>query len=178
MKWTQLRAAIRARVAPALKKRLDLHQARYRRTREETGRVWLTLDRAEIASFDTESYVARRAALANEARAGVGPFALSVASNHAEYLAADEAAVALLRRRGEYDDYSALEDLEASLSWSLDRMLVAESPLIRALAVVDCRFGKRRLLGATLEPTEHALVRTLLGVRREAEGLLGASPAV
>lgn len=140
--------------------------------------MWLTLDRAEIASFDTESYVARRDALANEARAGTGPFALSVASDHAEYLAADAAAVALLRRRGEYDDYSALQDLEASLSWSLDRMLVAESPLVRALAVVDRRFGKRRLLGTTLGPTEHTLVRTLLVVRREAEGLVASSPAV
>lgn len=59
---------------------------------------------------------------------GYPPGALSA---HAEYLDADAAAVAHLRRAGLYDDYSALTDLEASLSKSLDGMLASESPLLR-----------------------------------------------
>lgn len=171
MKWTPLRSAIRARFADSLVHRVDIHQARYRRTLEETGRIWITVDRREIISFDTGRYVARREEIAHQMRSGEGPFGLSANSTHAEYLAADAAAAAHLRRAGLYDDYSALKDLEESLSMSLERMLASESPLVRALAVIDRRFGKRRLRQFDPECAEHALVRELLTVRRSAEGV-------
>src|SRR4051812_44441067 len=116
MSWSKLQHAVLDRIAPSVRGRVAVHQARYRNTREEAGRVWITLDGQELISFATADYVARRAKLAHEMRSGVGPFALSAASDHAEYLAADAAAVAQLRERGEYDDYSALRDLEDFLS--------------------------------------------------------------
>lgn len=45
MKWTPLRTAIRARFADSIADRLDIHQARYRRTRSTSMRMrqqWLT----------------------------------------------------------------------------------------------------------------------------------------
>ena len=55
MRWSQLKTNLEALRAPALKKRVGLHQARYRYTLEEVGRIWLTIDSREIASFDTSS---------------------------------------------------------------------------------------------------------------------------
>ena len=76
MPWRQLASALRERVALPLRERIALHQARYRYTREEVGRVWITVDGREIAQFDTSSYVRRRAELAGDLRAanGLRPF--------------------------------------------------------------------------------------------------------
>lgn len=68
MKWTKLRASIRSRIAPALSKHLDVHQARYRRTFEEVGRVWFTVDGEEVASFDTTSYGRKRSEMGDAIR--------------------------------------------------------------------------------------------------------------
>ena len=60
MRWSQLRTALKERLAPCLRDRVALHQARYRYTREEVGRVWIALDGRELMSFDAS-------------RAGAGP---------------------------------------------------------------------------------------------------------
>jgi hypothetical protein len=171
MQWSKLRTALAERVAPSLGTRLALHQARYRRTREEVGRVWITLDGQELIAFDTSSYVAKRAQIAHDMRSGVGPFALSAESNLAEYHAADRAAVDALRQSGEYDDYSALRDLEAFLSLSIDEALASPSPLLRGLAVVDRRVGKRRLRALLALRDEHPFVRRMIRERCLADGI-------
>jgi hypothetical protein len=171
MQWSKLRTALKERVAPSLGDRLAVHQARYRRTLEEVGRIWITLDGRELIAFDTNSYVARRAQIAHDMRSGTGPFALSAASNLAEYRAADQAAIDFLRRAGEYDDYSALHDLEAFLSLPIEEALVSPSPLVRGLAVVDRRVGKRRLLRLGEQHDEHPFVREMYAARCAAEGI-------
>ncbi len=177
MPWSKLRTAIEDRIAPSLRARLAVHQARYRRTGEEVGRVWLTLDKREVVSFDTNRYVAKRAQLEHDIRSGIGPFGLSEASNGAEYRTADEAAKALLRSTGEYDDYSALEDLEAYLSLPIEEALLSPSPLVRALAIVDRRVGKHRL--RAFDPrTEHPLVQELHRARCATEGIEIDTPAI
>jgi hypothetical protein len=170
-KWSKLRAALAERVATSIGTRLAIHQARYRRTGEEVGRVWLTLDGQELISFDTNSYVAKRAQIAHDMRSGVGPFALSPASDLAEYHAADRAATEALRRSGEYDDYSALEDLEEFLSLPIKEALVSPSPSVRGLAVVDRRVGKRRLRELFAHPDEHWFVQRMCRARVAAEGI-------
>ena len=171
MPWRQLTAALRERVAPALRGRVGLHQARYRYTREEVGRVWLTVDGREIVQFDTSSYVRRRDELAGELRAANGLRPYGDPGGRREYLDADEAAVDILRRAGEYDDYGALADLEAYLSLPIDEALGSPSPLVRALAVIDRRVGKRRLRAMAPMDAEHPLARELYQLRCEADGI-------
>lgn len=126
MRWSRLKSSLDALRAPAVRDRVALYQARYRYTREEVGRIWVTIDGREVASFD--SYAP-------------------------------------------YDDYQALADLEAYLAIPIDEALASPSPLLRALAVVDRRVGKRRLRALDIGPAEHALVRELYALRCEAEGI-------
>ena len=126
MRWSQLKTSLESLRTPILGKRVGLHQARYRYTREEVGRIWLTIDSREIASFDTSA---------------------------------------------QYDDYQALADLKAYLLLSVDDALHSGSPLIRALAVIDRRVGKRRLRSLEIGPEEHSLVYELYRLRCEAEGI-------
>ena len=171
MPWRQVTTALRERLAPGLRDRVALHQARYRYTREEVGRVWLTVDGREVIQFDTSSYVRRRAELAEELRAAGGPRPHGDAGNVTDDHDADDAAVDLLRRAGQYDDYGALADLEAYLSLSIEDALASPSPLVRGLAVLDRRVGKRRLRALAPHEAEHWLVRELLALRRTVEGI-------
>lgn len=69
MRWTKLKSSLEALCAPTLRERVAPHQARYRYTREEIGRIWVTVDGREVASFDTSTYI-RRASRGIEAFGG------------------------------------------------------------------------------------------------------------
>src|SRR5258708_11901754 len=178
MKWSRLKKLVEERLAPTVHGRISLHQARYRRTREEVGRVWLSIDGREVISFNTNSYVAKRAALGAEIRAANDLRPYGDAGQHPAYLAADAEAEASLRRSGEYDDYHAVADLVRSLSLAIEVALMDESPLLRALAILDSRVGKRRLRALLSAADEHAFVRSVVALRCEAEGVSIAAPAV
>jgi hypothetical protein len=171
IRWSKLKGSLDALRAPKLRKRVALYQARYRYTREEIGRIWVTVDGREVASFDTSTYIRRRAEL------GADLFEIRRAEtpdqppDHAAYLETDDRAREILRRAGQYDDYQAIVDLEASLSLPIDDALTSPSPLVRALAVIDRRVGKRRLRTLQVGSLEHALVRQLYLLRCEAEGV-------
>ena len=126
MRWSQLKSQIEALRAPALKKRVGLHQARYRYTLEQVGRIWLTIDGREVASFDASR---------------------------------------------EFVEGQALADLKRYLRLSIEDALTSDRPLVRALAVIDRRVGKRRLRSLEIGPEEHPLIREFYQLRCEAEGI-------
>ena len=177
MPWSRVRRAVEDLFAPSLRRRVALHQARYRRTREEVGRIWVEVDGREIASFDTSSYVRRRDELGKQLfeirRAESG----KRAPEYAAYLETDRQARDILRRAGESDDYEALIDLEAYLSLPIEEALASPSPLVRGLALIDRRVGKRRLRAIELGQREHPLVRELYALRCAAEGVEPSGPA-
>ena len=57
-----------------------------------------------------------------------------------------------------------------SLSLSIERLLKHRSPIVRGLAVLDRRCGKRRLVAIDAD-AEHPFVQGMLEVRRAAEGI-------
>ena len=163
MRWSHLKTALGELCVPELRARVRLHQARYRYTREEVGRVWVTIDGREVASFDTSSYIRRRSELSVALLTAQRPEA-GETSSPLGYLEVDEKARAALRAAGQYDDYEALADLEAYLSMGIDAALKCPSPLVRALAVIDRRVGKRTLRKLAVG-AEHQLVRELYLLR-------------
>jgi hypothetical protein len=172
MKWSKLQANIEARFAPALGKRLRLHQARYRNTREEAGRIWFEVDGKEVASFATYPAYQRRVELTGELMDVNNSWGTSAAFHQA-----DKDAQELLRKRGEQSDYAAEAELESFLSLSIDDALDSPSPLLRALAIADKRVGKRRLRMLAIGDREHALVRTVYTLRCAVERVHAGSPA-
>jgi hypothetical protein len=58
---------------------------------------------------------------------------------------------------------------------SVEEMLRADSAIVRALAMLDRRLGKRRLARLSLAPDEIALVRGCYALRCEAEGIVPAT---
>jgi hypothetical protein len=68
------------------------------------------------------------------------------------------------------------ETLLGALSLSIDLMLKHRSPIVRGLAMLDARVGKRRLRGLDV-PGEHAFVRRMFEFRCASEGIDGVAQA-
>ena len=166
MQWSRLKSLVESRQAPSLGRRVTLHQARYRHAQEEVGRVWVAVDGREIAAFATHMGWARVSPLTDRLMDERGAWGSTEA-----YAQASAEVEAGLRAAGEFSDAAALDDLEAYLSLSIEAALSAASPLIRALAMLDARLGKRRLRTVAPAPEEHALVRTFHALRCEVEGI-------
>jgi hypothetical protein len=173
MRWSKLKSLLEDRFAPSLARRVALQQARYRHTNEEVGRVTLTVDGREVAAFATHMGWRQVRPLADQLMEARGAW-----GSPAEYVQATADAEGQLRTNGVLSDAVALEDLEASLSMSLDAALAAASPLVRALAMLDRRLGKRRLRSMRFADTELALIRSLYTLRCAAEGIDITAPAV
>ena len=172
MQWSKLKSLVEARIAGSLRRRVSLHQARYRYTREEVGRVWISIDGRDAASFATGAALpAIRAEAARLMDEQADP------GSPAAYGRATSDAVEAVRRAGVYSDQDALAELEAYLSLPIEAALASESPLQRALAVLDARVGKRRLRALAHAPDVHPLVRTALALRCEAEAIPFDPPA-
>jgi hypothetical protein len=75
----------------------------------------------------------------------------------------------------EKDEFA--QALGASLSLSVDRMLESDNAVLRALAMLDGRLGKRRLRAMRLRDDEHPLVRQFFMLRCESEGIDPANEA-
>jgi hypothetical protein len=166
MQWSKLRSTVESRFAPALGRRVSLHQARYRYTNNAVGRVWIAIDGRDAASFQTDDApveIARETARLMDERDAWGSMA-----TYMEAVAEAEGAV---RAAGVYSDRDAIAELRAFLAMPVDEALASPSPLLRALAMLDARVGKRRLKALAASPDQHPLVRTLLAVRCDAEGV-------
>jgi hypothetical protein len=173
MKWSRLKSLVEERFAPSVARRVALHQARYRHANEEVGRITLTVDRKEAAAFATHMGWRRVRPLADELM-----HAREAWGSPAAYARAEAEVRDRLRAEGEFSDAAAIEDLEAFLSMSIEDALASPSPLVRALAMLDGRLGKRRLRAFHFTENEHVLVRALHSVRCEAEGVSIDAPAV
>lgn len=164
MAWSKLRAGIEGRFAASLRGRLRVHQARYRNTLEEMGRIWFELDGREIASFETLPALKRRVELSHELLDVNGGWGTAGA-----YHAADAEALRLIKLQGEQSDYVVKDDLEAFLSLSIEDALSSPNPLLKALAIADRRTGKRRLQRTEVTERAHPLIRAIFEARCLAE---------
>jgi len=174
MRWSQLRKQVEDRFAPAVRGRVALHTAHYRHAHDGDGRAWIEVDGREIATMCYFRAGHARLDLAEELRVANNPENRGPAG--VPRWLYDEA-VAITRRAGvlsQQDFYALLHDYLRS---PIETALAAEDPVTRGLAVLDARTGKRRLrrLADQLDP--HPLVRQLLALRCDAEGLTLPAPA-
>jgi hypothetical protein len=130
--------------------------AGYRKAYEGRGRAWLTIDGHQVASFcEFEFENAWRDASHREGATG-WPFT--------------DSAYASIRAAGVRDKADLLDALATCIGGPVEGLLASADPLVRALAMLDRRLGKRRL--AKLDVTsEHPLVVELHRLRCESADL-------
>lgn len=159
MRWSQLKKQLHDRISRNVVASIDLNQTRYRHSHDEEGEFWISFRGSRIFSTGSLSYLSSLAALTAKNRA-----------DGARPAQAYELAWPEMDASGLYLLEQMNKDLFCSLSLTVEEMLDHNNPVVRALAIIDARYGKRRL--AMLNPiTEHPLVQRLHNLRCEAEGV-------
>jgi hypothetical protein len=136
MRWSKLKQRVEATFADGVRGRVELRTTRYEKAHDRYGRSWITVDGREIVN------------MANQLPCGD-----TIADASADRFDA-----------GVFTGYDLPLAMREYLTLSIDAALASPNPLVRALAVLDRRAGRRRL--ARIDPADEVpLVRDLLEFR-------------
>ena len=159
MRWSKLKQRLESNFAGSLRGRVALHQTRYRECHDQEGEFWITLDGARVLSIS--SMTALNAL--GKARVELQETGMSVEGAVSHALDA-------LDRRGIFLLEQVVQQLTAYLNLSIDEIMTSSSPIVRALGLLDRRFGQRRL--QRFDPSaEHEIVALMHKLRCQAEGV-------
>jgi hypothetical protein len=159
MQWSKLKKHVKDRIAASLASSIEINQTRYRHSHDQEGEFWITFGKERIFSAGSLSYLSTLGQVVSENRANGVPLA-----------DAYKQAWPVLENKGVMLLEEINKDLFCSLSQTAEEMLEHRNPVIRGLAVVDARYGKRRL--ELFDPVEeHPLVQRLYRFRCDAEGV-------
>ncbi len=170
-------------MCPALRGRVRYHLAVYRKTHDSTGAITVFADGEVLVKGDVFDFYrgywpvvqAVKAERGVEERYWEG----NTLVNNAENNGAEAHAEALRIEAGKFDVWQFTDAVHRFLNSPIETSLTSENPLIRLLAVVDRRVGKRRLkaLMAVVDDQPEWLKRLYL-MRLEAEGLTCSGEAL
>ena len=159
MRWSQLKKRIEDNFATSVRGRAELFQTCYRRSFDEFDETWLVIDGkrrfswGDMGAFQAEgarNFAARRKDLTASERKWLLKDALS--------------------ERGIEFRWSIHVLLLRYLSLPIELGLKDRSPIIRGIAVLDRRCGKRRLLSMKTSD-EHPFVQAMVDFRCAADGI-------
>lgn len=154
MKWSKLKQLIESSFTDKLKGRVTIYSTIYRTTgADKDGRGWIVVDKKEVFSACTSKWT-------NE----------MYVSHRFDGMDLDDA-IGELYNNGVMQQHEFYNALFEFISLPIDQALNSENVVIRALAMIDKRVGKRRLQKIKLKVEEHALVKTLYKLRCEVEGI-------
>ena len=178
MQWSRIRKQILSRLAPSVAKRVDIHSTQYRWHHEADGRIWITIDGEETATFCANRFRQRWYRLVDGMMERNPHTAAEL-----RYEDPSDAALDLYVQmvdRGERDRQAARAELEEYLGMPFEEALASHSPVHAVLVVLDRRLGKRRLARFEAPEAFAEMVEPFYRLRLEAEGVRPArarSPA-
>jgi len=150
MIWSKLKKMAEAMLADSLRGRVDYHTTRYGDgSNNLLRRGWITFEGREIASF---SNIEKAQTLEK--------------GNAADPVELGETEPAIVFGRD--DLVAALEEI---VGMQVEDALSSSNPLIRGLAMLDRRLGKRRLSAIAIGDGEPELVKMLYRLQCRAEGI-------
>ncbi len=173
MKWSKVKKLAESLLAESLRNRVRYHVTNYGAglDTQDTSRGWLTLDGKELVNFSNAEYQFSRGSLLqqieslNTGKEGTKAHPAvhaQVKQDHAEKL---------LAKQELFSEDQFYLSLEEYIQLPVEAALSSPNTIIRAIALLDRRCGKRRL--ETLKPPADApnLVKECFRIRCEAEGL-------
>ncbi len=135
MQWSKRKKKVESFFSEVVKGRVELRSTRYRDSHDEEGRGSITFDKKEIWDMCTVSFYSTEFDRINEIviRENVTPY-------EAQKIAHEE-----LVREGEFNQYTFYDSLDEYSNNSIESSLTSKNLLIRCLAMLDSRVGRRRL---------------------------------
>lgn len=153
MKWSKLKQRLEERFAPEVAGRISLLATRYRESHDAEGELLVTLDGEKIYGAGYYDYLLAFGAAKRRGTAA-----------DVDVLAQQREINRQLSIEGIEDNVILMKAAFDSLSQSIEEMLASPHVLLRGLAVLDARCGKRRL--AKIDTAaEHPFVARLYALR-------------
>ena len=164
MKWSKLRHQVESMFAESVKGRVGLHSTRYRTMHDHDGRSWITIDGKEILNM------ALWWKWEDAFWKWMGPRADGMAPYGQEYDQQMRRAKKELARESFFWQEDLGDAMHEYLSLSIDEIVYSSNVIIRAIGMLDARFGKRRLKNLDVS-NEPDLVKVLYAFRCHAENI-------
>ncbi len=158
MKWSKLRKELKDRLADNLKDRLDYHLTTYKNSTGYLGRAWITYDGKEILNFSNQDTW-------NEYKSYSNELAETHYVSHEE-IKMDERNDGNIMEKGEFSKYDFAENAFRFLNLNVQEAVKSPNPILKALAVVDKRIGKRTL-NELNKSESHPMIKHLIELRTE-----------
>jgi hypothetical protein len=160
MRWSKIKKRVENFFSDSVQGRLELRSTCYRGTHDEEGRGYITFDKREIWSMCTLSFYSTEFYRMEEiaSRKGVSP-------REVQRIAHEE-----LASEGKFNQYTFYDSLDEYCNNSIEQSLESDNLLIRCLAMLDSRLGKRRLKDLDLSEQSEKVIQ-FYKIRCECEGL-------
>ena len=160
MQWSKRKKKVEEFFSDPVKGRVELRSTHYRGTHDEEGRGYITFDKTEIWSMCTLSFYSieyeRIEEIVNSD--GITPY-------EAQKIAHEE-----LASEGNLNQYTYYDSLDEYCNNSIETSMESGNLLIRCLAMLDSRLGKRRLRNMDLSKESPKVIQ-FYNIRCECEGI-------
>lgn len=161
MRWSKLKQIIEGGFAPAAAGRVSVHVTRYHRAHDAEGRWAILIDGIEVGGIGCIIADREQSEFIDQFRKGPDGATWE----------AQERADALLCAKAHHTLPFFLATLFAYTSLSVEAALGSTDAVLRTLAILDRRTGKRRLMKLASTPLATDLERRCLEFRLQVEGL-------
>lgn len=155
MKWSKLKKTIEENFADCVKDSVKIYTTRYTGGSYFMVRGWITVDKIEIANFSTPDNYKKYEWNTPDID---------------ERIPVEERTEGLSVEKGEFSRWDFLNSCWDYININIDDAVSSENPIIKSLAMLDKRLGKRRLKLID-KKNLHPLVLTLLNLRLESENI-------
>ena len=164
MIWSKQKQILKNNLCESLRDRVDFNIVKYRKSHDSLGRAVITLDKEEICSMATIVLEMEQCKL-------VG-FRLDDESLE-EYLERDAEGYKTINENGFFNEFDFYEAVNIYLNASIEDAIKSDNILVRALAMLDKRLGKRRLKNIYEDiEKENDLVKKFYNIRVESENMI------
>jgi len=170
MRWSKLRTRVQERFADSVKGRVQLHSTRYREAHDQDGRSWITIDGKEIVNMPDIFTWMRQV---HELQMRIRGHPECEAMEPIIFATVAQEAMLSLSIFSQCDLGTTMFN---SLNTSIGEMRRSPNPIMRALAMLDRRSGKRALMSLDMS-REEQLVKVMHALRCHAEGWVQDVPS-
>ncbi|MGX9416164.1 SF0329 family protein [Vibrio sp. WJH972] len=160
MQWSKRKKKVEEFFCESVKGRVELRSTHYRGSQDEQGRGYITFDKTEIWSMCTLSFYSIEYERIEEIinQKGITPY-------EAQKITHEE-----LASEGKFNQYTFYDSLDEYCNNSIEASMESDNLLIRCLAMLDSRLGKRRLRNFELSKESQKVVQ-FYRIRCECEGI-------
>ncbi|TKC15750.1 SF0329 family protein [Robertmurraya kyonggiensis] len=169
-KWSKVKKQLKSFTCDSLKDRIDFHIINYRKAHDQLGRAVITVDKQEILSMCT--ITAEREMYRKEWDIREEQNIEYDIHNQPRNLEIGIQAHEMIKIKGILAQYDFFDAVEEYLSSPIKTSLKSTDIIIKILALIDKRVGKRTLqkLSESIE-TEHENIRYFFKLRCDVEGI-------